>query len=68
MALKAARRKKLRKNQFGMPGSRKYPVDTRKRAANAKGRATQAYKKGRISKSTRDKIHAKANRRLKRKR
>jgi len=34
----------------------------RKHAANAKARATQQYNKGKISKSTRDKIHAKANR------
>jgi hypothetical protein len=68
MALKAAARKKLPKSSFGMPGSRKYPMDTKGRAANAKARATQQMKKGRISKSTRDKIHAKANRKLKKKR
>jgi hypothetical protein len=39
----------------------------RKHAANAKARATQQYRKGRIAKSTRDRIHAKANRVLKRK-
>lgn len=39
----------------------------RRHAANAKARATQQYKKGRISKSTRDRIHAKANRVLRRK-
>lgn len=65
--MKAAKRKSLRKSQFGMPGSRKYPVDTRKRAANAKARSTQQYKKGRISKATKNRIHAKANRRLRRK-
>lgn len=62
----AKRRRKLKKRQFGLPGSRKYPMDTRGRAANAKARATQQYKKGRISKSTRDRIHAKANRKLNR--
>jgi len=66
--LRAARRNRLRSSQFALPGSRKYPVDTRGRAANAKARATQQYKRGRISKSTRDKIHAKANKRLRRKR
>jgi hypothetical protein len=64
--LKAGRRKRLRRSQFALPGSRRYPVDTRARAANAKARATQQYRKGRISKSTRDRIHAKANRVLKR--
>ncbi len=67
MTVTAKKRKSLKKSQFGMPGSRKYPVDTRKRAANAKARSTQAWKRGRISKSTRDRIHAKANKRLKRK-
>jgi hypothetical protein len=60
----AKRRKKLPKSSFGLPGKRKYPMDTRGRAANAKARATQQYKKGRISKSTKNKIHAKANRKL----
>ena len=62
--LTAKRRKRLPKSSFGLPGSRKFPMDTRGRAANAKARATQQFKKGKISKSTRDKIHAKANRKL----
>jgi hypothetical protein len=62
--MKASKRKSLSKSKFALPGSRKYPVDTRARAANAKARATQQYNKGNISKSTRDKIHAKANKRL----
>ena len=65
--MRAAQRRRLPKSKFALPGSRKYPVDTRKRAANAKARATQQWKKGRISKATRDKIHARANRVLKRK-
>jgi hypothetical protein len=43
-------------------------VDTRKRAANAKARATQMVKKGKLSKSAAARIRAKANRRLARKR
>jgi len=65
--LTTRRRKKLRKSQFGLPGSRKYPMHDRSHAANAKARATQQYKKGRISRSTKNKIHAKANRVLRRK-
>jgi hypothetical protein len=65
--LRAAKRKRLPKSSFGLPGSRKLPMDTRKRAANAKGRATQMMRKGKISKATRDKVHAKANRVLRRK-
>lgn len=64
--LKAARRRKLRKTQFGMPGSRKFPMHDKSHARAAKARATQQHRKGRISKSTRDRIHAKANRVLKR--
>lgn len=65
--LRARRRKKLRKSQFGLPGSRKYPIHDRKHAANAKGRATQQFKRGKISRITRDRIHARANKVLKRK-
>lgn len=63
--LKTKSRKKLSKSSFGLPGSRKYPMHDKVHAANAKSRATQQFKKGKISKSTRDKIHAKANRKLK---
>jgi hypothetical protein len=64
--LKARRRKKLRSSQFGLPKQRKYPMHDRAHAANAKARATQMAKKGKISQSTKRKIHAKANRVLKR--
>jgi hypothetical protein len=69
--LTAKRRSSLPKSKFALPrksGQHGYPVDTPGRAANAKARATQQYKKGKISKSTRDRIHAKANKALKRKR
>lgn len=59
--LTAKQRNKLKKSQFGLPGSRKYPMPDRAHAANAKARASQQYKKGKISRSTRDKIYAKAN-------
>jgi hypothetical protein len=54
-------RNKLPKSDFALPESRKYPVDTKARAANAKARAQQQYDKGNISKSTLSKIDAKAN-------
>lgn len=66
--IRARKRRSLPRSKFGLPGSRKYPVDTRKRAANAKARATQMVKKGKLSKSSAAKIRAKANRRLRRKR
>jgi hypothetical protein len=60
--LSTASRKKMPKSKFGLPGSRKYPMPDRSHAANAKARASQQYKKGSISASTKAKIFAKANR------
>jgi hypothetical protein len=57
-----ATRKKLPSSVFGLPGSRKYPMDTRGRAANAKSRATQMVNKGKLSESSAAKIKAKADR------
>jgi hypothetical protein len=59
--LKTAERKKLKQSEFGMPGERKYPMPDRSHAANAKARATQMVKKGKLSKSAEEKIDAKAN-------
>ena len=66
--MSARRRNSLKKSQFGLPGSRKYPMPDKAHAANAKARATQQFKKGKISASTRAKINAKANRVLGKKR
>lgn len=60
--LTAASRKKIPASKFGLPGSRKYPMPDRSHAANAKARATQGVKAGRISSATAAKIRAKANR------
>lgn len=62
--MKAEKRKSLSKSEFALPGERKYPVDTKGRAVNAKGRATQQWMKGNISTETRDKIAEAANRKL----
>ena len=59
--LTAAKRKKIPKSEFGLPGERKYPMPDKSHAANAKARAQQQYDKGNISKSTLSKIDAKAN-------
>lgn len=45
-----------------MPGSRKYPMPDKSHAANAKARATQMVKKGKLSPSSAARIRAKANR------
>lgn len=60
--LKAARRNALPSGTFGLPGSRKYPMPDRSHAANAKARATQMVKRGKLSASSAAKIRAKANR------
>ena len=59
--LNAAKRNKLPKSDFGEPGARKYPMPDWQHAANAKSRAKQQLKAGRISQSEYDRICAKAN-------
>jgi len=58
-------RKKLPKSDFAEPKERKYPMPDRAHAANAKARASQMEKKGKLSESAKEKIDAKANRMLK---
>jgi hypothetical protein len=65
--LSTAKRKKLPKSDFGLPGSKKYPMPDASHAANAKARATQMVEKGKLSESAKKKIDAKANKILKRK-
>lgn len=60
--LTTKRRKSLPKSEFGEPGKRAYPMPDKSHAGNAKARASQAVKAGRMSKSTEAKIDAKANR------
>ena len=59
--LNAGQRKKIPSNEFGMPGERKYPMPDKSHAANAKARATQMVKKGKLSPASAAKIKAKAN-------
>ena len=54
-------RNKLKKSTFGLPGEKKYPMPDKAHAANAKARATQMVKKGKLSSSSKAKIFAKAN-------
>lgn len=63
--LTSRERNLLPKSKFALPAERKYPVDTKERAINAKGRAQQQFDKGAISKSTLSKIDSKANKKLK---
>ena len=59
--LKASTRKKIPSSKFGLPGSRKYPMPDRSHAANAKARATQMVKRGKLSPASAAKIRSKAN-------
>jgi hypothetical protein len=58
--LTTKKRKALPASAFAGPG-RSYPVEDASHAANAKARATQAVKAGRMSPSAKAKIDAKAN-------
>ena len=62
--LMASTRNALPKSEFGLPGSRKYPMPDRSYAANAKARATQQVAKGNLSPASAAKIRAKADRML----
>lgn len=59
--LDTAERKAIPTSEFGLPGSRKYPMPDKSHAANAKARATQMVKRGKLSSSAAAKIRAKAN-------
>lgn len=63
--LTSKKRNGLPSSDFALPKERKYPVNDKSHAANAKARAQQQFDKGNISKSTLNKIDAKANKKLK---
>jgi hypothetical protein len=54
-------RKELPAGKFALPGKR-YPVEDRAHARNAKARAAQQVKKGNLSKAEEAKVDAKADR------
>lgn len=60
--LTGGERKALPKSKFGLPGKRAYPMPDKSHAANAKARASQMEKAGKLSSSAKAKIDAKANR------
>jgi hypothetical protein len=60
--LTTAKRKKIPKSEFGLPGEKKYPMEDKAHARNAKARASQMVNKGKLSESSKEKIDAKANR------
>ena len=64
--MKARTRRKLKKSEFGLPGERKYPMPDKAHAVNAKARAKQQRKRGKLSKSAYEKVVANANKVIKR--
>jgi hypothetical protein len=62
--LDTTERKAIPSSEFGLPGSRKYPMPDRSHAQNAKARATQMAKRGKLSSAAAAKIRAKADRML----
>jgi hypothetical protein len=64
--MKARTRRKLKKSEFGLPGKRKYPMPDKAHAVNAKARAKQQRKRGKLSKSAYEKVVANANKVIKR--
>ncbi len=60
--LTAAKRNKIPKKEFGLPGERKYPMEDKNHARAAKSRASEMEHKGKLSASSKAKIDAKANR------
>ena len=60
----SAIRSKLPLQDFGLPGKRAYPMPDKAHAIDAKARATQMVKKGKLSAGQRAEIDAKANRKL----
>jgi len=60
--LTAKQRAKIPASQYGLPKQRAYPMPDRAHASNAKARASQALKSGKISKAEFSKVVEKANR------
>jgi hypothetical protein len=59
--LKAKTRNKLPAKDFAEPDKRAYPIEDKSHARNAKARASQAVKAGRMSKTEQAKIDKKAD-------
>jgi hypothetical protein len=59
------KRATLKASQFGLPNTRQYPLDTPKRAANAKSRAKEQLDAGNLSQVQYKQIVSRANAALK---
>ena len=59
--LRTEDREDLSKGKFALPEERKYPVEDKAHARNAKARAAQQEKAGNLSMADRKKVDAKAD-------
>jgi hypothetical protein len=59
--LTTLKRNKIPKGEFGLPGEKKYPMEDKSHARNAKARASEMKHKGKLSASSKAKIDAKAD-------
>lgn len=59
--LTSKQRNKLPKSDFGIPSEKKYPMPDKSHASNAKARASQMEKAGKLSSSQKKRIDAQAN-------
>lgn len=62
--MKAAQRNKLPASEFGLPGSRKYPVNDKAHARAAKAYASKEENAGKLSSSAKAQIDRKADSKL----
>ena len=54
-------RKTLPKKEFALPDQKRFPIEDKAHARNAKARAAQSEKAGNLSKADRKKVDAKAD-------
>ncbi len=59
--LTSKQREKLPASKFALPKERAYPIQDKAHAKNAKARATQMVKIGKLSPSAKEKIDVRAN-------
>lgn len=59
--LTTVKRKKIPKSEFGLPTQKKYPMEDKSHARNAKARASEMENKGKLSMSAKSKIDSKAD-------
>ena len=59
--IKTEEREGLSKSKFALPEERKYPIEDKAHARNAKARAAQQEKAGNLSAADRKKVDAKAD-------